>query len=119
MVFCTAVFVALKNWLLMPTSMDVTKSSLASQRCKMYKNPLKMVGSTIEFSGFGKNTLAYMRKLEPGEMITDMAGGETFDQGVPMWGLFGADGEPLAVSDDRAWIIDNAHERELLPVSRH
>lgn len=85
----------------------------------MNSDPMKLIGSSIEFAGFGKGAFAYIRRVEQSEVYDELAAMEEQKGDAPLWGLFAADGEPLAVSDDQQAILLNAHELELLPVSRH
>lgn len=77
-------------------------------------------GSKVEFANFGKSTIAYVRRINSddlhgafGEMDDDLPAD------VDMWGLFSADGQPLAVADEKYLLMDNAEERELVTVNRH
>jgi len=51
-------------------------------------------------------------------MRTTFPGTEDLPEGVELWALFSATGEPLAVADQAAVLIDNAQERSLLAMTR-
>lgn len=76
-------------------------------------------GSDIEFATFGRNAIAYVRRIDAKEF------GERFPQAGPLpddqdlWGLFAADGVPLAVAGEQSVLMDDAASRDLTPVARH
>lgn len=75
------------------------------------------IGSRVEFASFGRNTLAYIKPVDRDSDLTSIA----FDEGLPMegplWGLFSADGEPIALSETRSSLFQDAEELELTAVS--
>ncbi len=82
----------------------------------MSGNPVKLFGSKIEFESFGKNSIAYMRKMTGNDMGRRFPQVERYDDDEEMWALFGADGQPIAVADDASWLIENAAELDLMTV---
>lgn len=92
----------------------------------MKPNLVKLFGSKVEFETFGKSSLAYVRRVSQSDMDVYLADSQewgdspenlnsmTADSGL--WGLFGADGEPLAFSHEEAFLTQNAEELDLLTV---
>jgi hypothetical protein len=77
-------------------------------------------GSTpAEFASFGKQAFAYMRPVQSDEMNAKFPQNPQLPSGLDLWGLFGADGEPLALADERQALLDNADELDLMPLARH
>ena len=85
----------------------------------MTKKATVHFGSNIEFANFGKSTLAYVRQVSRDEMDDTAEYDAAFDPTDTVWGLFAADGEPIALSDKRASLIENAGEMQLVPVGLH
>jgi len=75
--------------------------------------------SKIEFANFGKNSIAYVRRVNTNELTEPFheSGELMLDEDV--WALYGADGEPIAIADEQSLLFDNAEERELVAVQRH
>ncbi len=83
----------------------------------MKREKLKVFGSKVEFAAFGKSTLAYTRQMNSDEIRLKFPDADDLPEGVDLWALFGADGEPLAIADEQDLLIDNAESRSLLAVS--
>lgn len=75
------------------------------------------IGSRIEFESFGRNTLAYIKPVARDSDLTNIAFSEGLPTDVPLWGLFSADGEPIALSEKRSSLFQDAEELELTAVS--
>lgn len=82
----------------------------------MEKQTLDLFGSQMDFATFGKNSIAYVRPVKSDDMNARFPDKEELPEGLALWGLFHADGTPLAVADERAALFSNAEELELLAV---
>lgn len=82
----------------------------------MADNIVKKFGSPVEFEAFGKNAIAYVRPVESGDMRKRFPEVNNIPDDFEMWGLFGADGQPIALADDPQALFDDAQERNLLTV---
>ncbi len=85
----------------------------------MVKKNKVLVGTPVEFASFGKSALAYVRRVQSDDMNERFPNAPALPEGLDLWGLFGADGEPLAVSDERSSLFSDAERRDLLTVHRH
>ena len=75
--------------------------------------------STTDLAAIGEGNIAYMRRMSSDEMIKRFPVANQIQPGLDLWALFGADGTPLAVSDDPGSIITSASENMLETVSIH
>lgn len=80
---------------------------------------IKPFASQIEFSSFGKNTLAYVRRVEVDELAENVASEAGLPLNEDLWGLFGADGEPIALSDEIGSLLQSAEDSDLVAMKRH
>ena len=81
--------------------------------------PVIKFNSRIEFANFGKNSIAYVRRVNTDELSEPFHETGELNEGEDIWALYSADGEPLAVADEQSLLFDNAEERELVAVQRH
>jgi len=81
-------------------------------------NPVKLFGSTTEFATFGNSALAYVRKVRTDDINSRFPKEDSLPEGLEMWGLFAADGNPIALSDERGELMLEADEMDLLTVQR-
>ncbi|MFD2238836.1 DUF1150 family protein [Aureimonas populi] len=75
--------------------------------------------SQTDFAALGEGHLAYLRRMSSDDIRARFPGAQAIRPGLKLWALFGADGTPLAVSDDRGSILASASENELMTVSLH
>ncbi|WP_244639645.1 DUF1150 family protein [Aureimonas endophytica] len=75
--------------------------------------------STNELAAIGDGHLAYLRRMSSDDIRARFPAAQSIQPGLHLWALFGADGTPLAVSDDRGSILASASENQLLTVSIH
>ena len=80
---------------------------------------IKPFGTAMEFSAFGKSTLAYIRRVNTDDLPIEVALEEDLPADTTMWGLFGADGVPLALADEIKMLIQDAEDNDLVAVQRH
>lgn len=83
------------------------------------KNPNRpKFGSATEFASFGNGALSYVRRVRSDDLNHRFPNAVDLPEGLDLWGLFAADGAPIAVSDEEAELIHNAHELHLVPLMR-
>ena len=73
----------------------------------------------IDLAALGEGHLAYLRRMSSDDIRAKFPAAQSIRPGLSLWALFGADGTPLAVSDDRGSILESATQNELLTVSLH
>ncbi len=74
--------------------------------------------TSTEFAAFGSGAVAYVRRVEPGDFNRRFPTVEELPVDRDLWGLFGADGNPLSVSDDQYVLLQDAQDRDLVAVHR-
>ncbi|MGN6550718.1 MAG: DUF1150 family protein [Pararhizobium sp.] len=75
--------------------------------------------SQAELAHLGEGQVAYIRKMRSEEISERFPGAPELDPGLDLWALFGADGTPILVSDDRTSAFFKAQENDLRTVSLH
>lgn len=85
----------------------------------MTKKIVSPFGSGIEFAAFGKQSFAYVRPVNSDDMKDTFKEAGDLPDGVDLWGLFAADGQPLALADERSMVVENAQELELITLALH
>ena len=84
----------------------------------MSDNPVRLFGSSEEFATFGNNALAFVRKVQSDDMNRRFPNAPELPEGIELWGLFSADGKPIAMADDENMLVNDALELDLLTVQR-
>jgi len=69
--------------------------------------------SNREFAKLGAGQVGYIRKINTDELARCFPNLPPMTPGMDIWGLFGATGEPILLSDVRAQALAGAHEHEL------
>ena len=77
------------------------------------------VMSADQFAHLGEGHVGYVRKIQTDDLIGRYPGLPDLDRGLELWALFGADGQPILLTGERAAAIAGAAENELTPVSIH
>lgn len=75
--------------------------------------------SADQFAHLGEGHVAYVRKVQTDDLIGRYPGLPELDRGLELWALFGADGQPILLTGERAAAIAGAMENELTTVSIH
>ena len=75
--------------------------------------------SKDELAHLGAGQVGYIRKITSDEVRERFPGAPKLESGIELWGLFGADGTPLFLSDDPSVAYVKAAEDEISPVSVH
>jgi len=77
----------------------------------------KIVLSDLEFAQLGEGRVAYLKRVNTDELARKFPGLPPMTPGIEVWGLFGAGGEPIILSDVRAQALAGAQEHELETVT--
>ena len=73
----------------------------------------------IEFRHLGEGKVGFVRRVTGADLKARFPGMPTIADEMRLWGLFGADGSPMVLSDERANVVEAAEENELTTVSVH
>ena len=82
-------------------------------------DPVTTHAAPFDLASLGEGQIAYMRQMSSDDMRARFPAATAIQPGLKLWALFGADGTPLALSDDRVSIPASADENELQTVSTH
>jgi len=74
---------------------------------------LKIVFTDLEFAQLGEGRIAYLRRIKTDELAEKFPSLPPMTPGIEVWGLFGAAGRPIILSDIRAQALAGAKEHEL------
>lgn len=72
-----------------------------------------------ELANIGAGEVAYIRKMDWSEVSRCFPEAPEIDPDVDLWALFGADGTPILLTDNRSSTFYRAAEDELKTVSLH
>ena len=72
-----------------------------------------------ERAGIGNGEVAYIRKIRSEDVPRCFPEAPDIDPNVDLWALFGADGTPILLTDNRSSTFFKAAEDELKTVSLH
>ncbi|MFT4000120.1 MAG: DUF1150 family protein [Rhizobium sp.] len=72
-----------------------------------------------ELANIGAGEVAYIRKMDWSEVSRCFPEAPDIDPDVDLWALFGADGTPILLTDNRSSTFYRAAEDELKTVSLH
>jgi hypothetical protein len=72
-----------------------------------------------ELVSLGSGEVAYVRKIRQEEVSRCFPEAPEIDPSVDLWALFGADGTPILLTDNRSSTFYKAAEDELKTVSLH
>lgn len=75
--------------------------------------------STNELAALGAGEVGYIRKMTSEEVNERFPQAPRLDPGLQLWALFGADGTPILLTDDRSSTFYRAAQDELKTVSVH
>ncbi len=82
---------------------------------KSGKQPL----SATELALLGAGKIGYIRKMSSEDVTARFPEAPALDPGLELWALFGADGTPILLTDNRSSTFYRAAEDELKTVSLH
>ena len=72
-----------------------------------------------EFAHLGEGSVAYLRKVSSDYLRGRFPGLEEIQPGMELWALFGANGQPILLSDARDRALAGAMENDLTTVAIH
>jgi len=75
--------------------------------------------SPLQLARMGGGHLAYIRPIRVEEAMRILGAPIQAPPGAKLYGVFHADGQPLAITDSRAGALANALEHDLEPASVH
>ena len=75
--------------------------------------------SRNEFAHLGEGEVGYIRKMRSEDVSRVFPEAPDMNPGIDLWALFGADGTPILLTDNRSSTFYKAAEDELKTVSLH
>ncbi len=75
--------------------------------------------SKSDLAHLGAGEIGYIRKMRADEVSRCFPEAPEIDPGLDLWALFGADGTPILLTDNRSSTFYKAAEDELRTVSLH
>jgi hypothetical protein len=72
-----------------------------------------------EFAHLGAGKVGYIRKMRSEDVSRVFPEAPELNPGIDLWALFGADGTPILLTDNRSSTFYKAAEDELTTVSLH
>ncbi|MFC5444421.1 DUF1150 family protein [Rhizobium halophytocola] len=72
-----------------------------------------------DLAHLGSGEVGYIRKMQAEEVARCFPEAPDIDPGVDLWALFGADGTPILLTDNRSSTFFRAAEDDLKTVSLH
>lgn len=72
-----------------------------------------------QFANLGEGHVAYLRKVLSDDLIGRYPGMPDIAPGLELWALFGANGQPILLTGEKAAAEAGALENQLIPVSLH
>lgn len=79
----------------------------------------KTLVTQADLAHLGEGTVAYLREMDTEELKGKFPGLPDMEPGMRLWALFGANGQPILLSDERDRAIAGAFENHLVPVALH
>lgn len=79
----------------------------------------KNIPSAEDFALLGNGQIAYLKKMNTDTLIKNFPDLPPLTPGIAVWGLFGATGVPIILSNVRATAIEGAFENDLETVTLH
>ncbi|MEM5495709.1 DUF1150 family protein [Hoeflea sp. AS16] len=75
--------------------------------------------SANDLALLGAGKIGYIRKMRSEDVIARFPEAPVLDPGLELWALFGADGTPILLTDNRSSTFYRAAEDELKTVALH
>ena len=75
--------------------------------------------SPQELAGLGEGRIAYVKPMLSDEISRAFPQAPQIQPGLHLYGLFGADGSPILITDSREAALVNARDSDLVMVSLH
>jgi hypothetical protein len=83
------------------------------------KNVTPTALSVSELAHLGAGKIGYIRKISPSDVERCFPEAPELDPGLDLWALFGADGTPILLTDNRSSTFFKAAEDDLKTVTLH
>lgn len=85
----------------------------------MFAKDLQGRVSQSELAHLGEGEIAYVRKISAKDVGRCFPEAPDLDPGIDLWALFGADGTPILLTDNRSSTFFKAAEDDLRTVTLH
>jgi hypothetical protein len=85
----------------------------------MTTTEIKHLVTKADLAHLGEGTVAYLREMDTEDLKGKFPGLPELQPGMKLWALFGANGQPILLSDERDRAIAGAFENDLVPVALH
>lgn len=85
----------------------------------MIRNEARPAVTPAQLAHLGEGTVAYLREMGSDELMGKFPGLPQIESGTRLWALFGANGQPILLSDERDRALAGAFENDLTPVALH
>ena len=79
----------------------------------------RQIMTSGELAHLGEGSVAYVRKVSSDDLRGRFPGLTEIAPGLELWALFGANGEPILLSDARDRALAGAIENDLVTVALH
>lgn len=79
----------------------------------------RLTMTNSELAHLGEGSVAYLRKVSSDDLRGRFPGLEEIQPGMELWALFGANGQPILLSDARDRALAGAMENDLTTVAIH
>lgn len=79
----------------------------------------RQIMTSRELAHLGEGSVAYVRKVSSDDLRGRFPGLTEIAPGLELWALFGANGEPILLSDARDRALAGAMENDLVTVALH
>lgn len=85
----------------------------------MTENERRVTVTRDELAHLGEGVVAYLREIDSEDLKGRFPGLPDIAPGLKLWALFGADGRPILLADERARALEGAMQNNLATVSIH
>jgi hypothetical protein len=85
----------------------------------MTRTEEEQIMTSGELAHLGEGSVAYLRKVTSDDLRGRFPALSEIDPGMELWALFGADGQPILLSDARDRALAGALENDLVTVALH
>lgn len=84
----------------------------------MTENQAKQI-SQAQLAHIGEGAVAYVREMVSDDLKSKFPGLPEIAPGTKLWAVFGANGQPILLSDKRDTAVAGAFQNDLTPVAVH
>lgn len=79
----------------------------------------KLNVTAAQLADIGEGSVAYLREMQSEDLRSKFPGLPEIQPGTKLWALFGANGQPILLSDERGRALAGAMENDLTTVAIH